>query len=380
MKNKRIIICILLIMSTALLLSCTNNQIIQDQQVPNQQPEVDQVSEATSAPTDTSPQIIGETITSNRIENQEGGYFVPIPDSWFGKVSYELDGTHTYIYHITRDKNELELNPIILHIDASTELSPDTPGTDIFMHMDKTSFYEILRMDAPYSPGSEDDIEFLTLYEDVPQILQSVWVLDESLWQELINNPTYAAGFFQYDARIEGSFVGQSTKEETLATINEEHISYEETIWGATGDYVEEYEFSFGKLTFVEGILTIAIIENNSIYGPRDFRVGDHIDDVIAEFTSEVELDNESVTIFYRFNPGDDDTISLPPSAVSYKYVGESSHLSLSCFDENSDYKDMTIDQLKDEYMYIPYYNCNFFYGDDGIITHFNISYLADAE
>ncbi len=72
--------------------------------------------------------------------------YIPIPDSWFNKTSYVLDGTATYLYHITRNADELEQNPVILHIDKSDNLQ-DTMGLNVFLEVDGISYYEVMRFD-----------------------------------------------------------------------------------------------------------------------------------------------------------------------------------------------------------------------------------------
>ena len=386
MRIRKIIIFVLLVATTLLLSSCIINLPDNSEQEATTQQDAE---EDTEVPTATPLVIVitpkGQVVMSDRIENQEGGYYIPIPESWFGKVSYQLDGAHTYIYHITQNQDEMEINPVILHVDSAKNISTDTSGINVFMQMSDTSFYEVLRMDAPYSQGSQDDVQFQTLYNDIPMMLQSAWVIDESQWQMITMPPVLSIGtpFTQDDAYIGSLYIDIATTADTLATISETPSNIETITWGATGEVEEKYTFSFGTISFMDGILTTVNIDGTAVTGPRGFGVGDHIDDVIASFTSTIELDTANVKIYYRENTGFwDELTCVPAAAAIYKTWGPNGTpiFTVSCFDRSENLSGLTDEQLLDMYTYTPFYYCTFYYGSNGIITGIRMSYRASAE
>jgi|GEM_PF-2392055 len=139
---------------------------------------VESVEEKTSE--DLKP--IGEIVDTDIIQNQEGNYQVPIPQDWFGKVSYTMDGTETTFYHITQDSNELEIYPVLLKIDTTAD-GEESKG-DVFLEIGGIRYCSMPRFDFPYNENTPDALEFASLYESVPMILQSFWLIDDSAWQE----------------------------------------------------------------------------------------------------------------------------------------------------------------------------------------------------
>lgn len=148
-------------------------------------------TDATTASDDTTQQaqdtaaIKGQMATDNEIENLEGNYYIPIADSWIGKVSYEIIGKQTIIYHITQDMNEPQINPILMNINVSE--NPDSPLADVFLLIAGLSYYNIPPNDYPYNQGNLDALEFESFMDDIPQLLQSAWLIDDSAWQEEID-------------------------------------------------------------------------------------------------------------------------------------------------------------------------------------------------
>lgn len=184
--------------------------------------------------------------------------------------------------------------------------------------------------------------------------------------------------FSQQDARIGSLYIGQATLGDTLSVITEVPASVDSVTWGATGETVDTYTYSFGELMFVDNILKQVTITNNTISGPRGFGVGDDINDVIASFASTYELQTSNLTIYYRTNTGDSEMMALPPAAVYY--TDTSYYLALSCFADSDDLTGLTYWEMVDMYTYTPYYYYAFRCDINGVVTSFYISYLASAE
>ena len=390
MNSKKAIIFVLVMLISASAISCSinppelNNQNTAEQIIVTEEPY--QISETEQQAV--SVYAKGEIITSNRVDNTQGGYFVPIPDSWFNKVSYITEGTHTYFYHITSDKSQPEINPIILHVNMEENLSQDTLCINVFMVLGDFSFYEIPRLDTPYSQGSPDDVEFNSFYEEIPHILQSVWVIDESLWQFQTTPPVIPLGapFAESDAYIDSFYIGQASVTEVTAAISETPYDIESITWGATGELEETYKYTFGEISFLDGTLYKALITDSTILGPRGFGVGDDISDIIASFTTIIELDNSEITIFYRTNSGSADySTNIPPAAVLYKSPRANSRtpesmLSLTCFDDDVDLTGLSESELMDMYTYSPVCSCSFYFDTNDVVTEFVIMFVASAE
>lgn len=190
--------------------------------------------------------------------------------------------------------------------------------------------------------------------------------------------PPAPVAFSEQDAHIGSLQIGQATLGDTLAVITEVPLSVDSVTWGATGETVDTYAYSFGELMFVDNILKRVTINNNTISGPRGFGVGDDINDVIASFASTYELQNSNMTIYYRNNTGDTELMAIPPAAVYY--TDATYYLALSCFSDTEDLTGLTYWELVDLYTYTPYYYCSFRCDINGIISSFYISYLASAE
>lgn len=192
-------------------------------------------------------------------------------------------------------------------------------------------------------------------------------------------SPTPApVAFSQQDAHIGSLQIGQATLGDTLAVITEAPASVDSVTWGATGEDVDTYTYSFGELMFVDNILKQVTITNNTISGPRGFGVGDDINDVIASFASTHELQNSNLTIYYRNNTGDSEMMAIPPAAVYY--TDATYYLALSCFADSENLTGLSYWELVDMYTYTPYYYCAFRCDTNGVVTSLYISYLASAE
>ena len=96
----------------------------------------------------------------------------------------------TYIYHVTKDVSEQSINPLILHIGAAYDVDPANlyMSAEAFLQMDDVKFYSVPVLDFPYSEGSADAIEYAEFIDDIPLVLQNVWLLDESKWQQQMRN------------------------------------------------------------------------------------------------------------------------------------------------------------------------------------------------
>ncbi|GAA0181361.1 hypothetical protein SH2C18_39040 [Clostridium sediminicola] len=202
----------------------------------------------------------GDIVDSDKLYNKEGNYEVPIITDWIGKVSYVMDGTSTIIYHITKDKNELELNPELLHIDVAN--SGDSFDGEVFMEIDGKSYYYIPRFDFPYSEGSADAIEFSAFYDDIQIVLQSVWLIDESAWQDeiksknigtkpkgtVVDNTTILFGSGNYTVTVPNNWVRKVSYKVSQNTITFYHITIDP----------DEYEISpeIMKIDVADGMLS----------------------------------------------------------------------------------------------------------------------------
>ena len=173
MKTIKSITVIITLIATVLLASCVNEQSPTADTIQVTQNTSQEITGSVSSPR-------GEIITSTNIINEEGGYYLPVPDSWFNKTSYETNGKDTYIYHITQDENEIEQNPELLHVSVSDDLGDDT-GVFVFINIGTRAYYQILQMDFPYmSADSSDGSEYAALNEDIQSILDNAWLLDDS--------------------------------------------------------------------------------------------------------------------------------------------------------------------------------------------------------
>ncbi|MBN2878580.1 MAG: hypothetical protein JXN65_03025 [Clostridia bacterium] len=334
------------------------------------------------ATTDTSSAAKGTLTDSAIITNEAGGYFVPIPDAWIGRTSYELIEDETYIYHVTKDALEQSINPLILHIGAAYDVDPNNlyMSADVFLQMDDVKFYSVPVLDFPYSADSEDALEYTEFIADIPLILQNVWLLDESKWQQQINPQMNASmPFTAVDAIVNGVMLG-SDKDTFIASLGGiTPLITESYVMGATGETVEDYTYDFGMVSFTDGILTAANI-SSSLYGPRGFIMGNNINEIVESFCNSAEYSDSAYTIFYRANEGDSDIqTSVPPSCVSYDYGSETT-LTLSCFENENLLSEVGIAYLRESYMFEPQYLCTFYFDEDGTMTSYVLYYGALAE
>ncbi len=310
------------------------------------------------------------------ILNEEGNYQIPIPDSWLNNVSYEIEGTKTTIYHITQDENEIEINPALLLIDIVPE-GGEANG-EVFMDIAGLEFYYIPRFDMPYSEGSADAIEFSAMYEDVPTVLQSFWLIDDSAWQNEINPLVDFRTFSVKDTYFGDIYIGEA-KEDVLLKVRQPD-STEEIEWAATGETRDINQFPFGQLVFVDGTLVVAQITDTTYVGPRGITVGMSLDDVIAMFISGTEYSDDQMTIFYRQNAGGDTAFIVPPCAVLYK-SGDTQTLAFSVFTENSGADEMTLEELSGgEYMFMEQYDLVCEFDADGVMTSYAVRVGTPSE
>ena len=306
---------------------------------------------AENAPTDTAQteetdppiELKGTAVTEAKVTNEAGNYFIPVPDSWVGKTSYELDGTSTFIYHITRSPEEPELNPVLVNFGVVSE--GEVAVGEVFMEISGVKYYSVPRLDFPYNEGTKDAEEFAALYEEVPLVLQNVWLIDDSAWQEQIQ----VGPFTKNDAYFSDIRIGDA-KDDVLAKAGQPQ-STSEIVLEATDETRDINEFSFGQLVFVNEKLVVAQIRDDTYTGPRGIKVGMTIDEVAAKFVAEKEIETEFMSIYYRANPGEDTLYTVPPCAVLYK--GDMQTLAFSVFSEESDAEGLTVEQLKDEYTYM---------------------------
>lgn len=377
MKRSIFIIAIVVIMALSLAMGCESQNIDQlnsyDTQEKNTPKATDVTDDkSTEEATDTQEEksnIIGEVLTTNTIENQEGNYIIPITDDWIGKVSYVLNGKEAIIYHITKDKNELEVNPILLHINIA-QAGEDIDG-DVVLEIGNFVHYSIPRLDFPYNEGTDDANEFASLYESIPIILQNFWLIDDSAWQEKLNGI-----FNEMDTNIVGLYIGQS-KESAIDNVGQP-TSTEQVTFEATGEVRDILTFDFGTLEFSEMGLVSITIENDSRRGPRELRVGAPFDEVVQAFSMDTELSNDDMTIFYRANTSSESNINVPPYGVLHK--GDTKTLVYSCFADENDAKDMSMEDLEQNCMFMEQYSLVFSFDENDIMTSFSIYLAAPSE
>ncbi len=82
------------------------------------------------------------------------------------------------------------------------------------------------------SDASPDGIEFSQFTADIPMILQSTWLIDDSAWQEQIVD-MLAGPFNQYDACVNGLCVNTLTTEQVLDVFTDTPLSVEHNVWGS---------------------------------------------------------------------------------------------------------------------------------------------------
>ena len=376
----------MLLCAVLLLAGCTQN--LSQQETDKPEPTI----VVTEEPQDVDSQSVvnpkGTVTDINKVTNEAGGYFIPIPSAWIGKTSYELNEDETYIYHITQDSSEGTINPTILHVGAAYDLEPSNlyMSAEVFMKMDDVKFYNVPVLDFPYVQGSADGNEYEGFISDIPMVLQSVWVIDESKWQKEIDtndvNEPQGLGipFAKEDATLNGIQLGtqkDAVLENFLGVDSLENIETFEM--GATGETVEEYVFDFGTLSFTDGIFTGATIHSKAV-GPRGFGIGDSIDDIIESFCYAVELVEDGYTIYYRGNEGGDNRSAIvPPSCVLYNKDGIK-ELDLVCFEDPNILEEAGMEYLRDNYMFEVQYACVFGYDENGIVNTIMLYYGALAE
>lgn len=377
MKRSLFIFAVVIIMTLLLVVGCESQNIEAPdnnvtQETPVQQatdvPEETPTQQATDVPQD-KPDIIGEVASTNIIENQEGNYTIPIPDDWIGKVSYVLNGKETIIYHITKDINELEVNPVLLHINVA-QIGEDIDG-EVVLEIGDVVHYSIPRFDFPYNEGTDDAIEFASFYESIPTVLQSFWLIDDSAWQQKLNGI-----FNEMDTHLTKLYIRQS-KDSAIENVGQPN-STEQVTFEATDETRDILTFDFGTLEFSEMGLVSITIENDSISGPRSLQVGVPFDMVIEAFSMDAELSNDDMTIYYRANTSSESNINVPPYGVLHK--GDTKTLVYSCFADENDAKDMSMEDLEQNCMFMEQYSLVFRFDENDIMTSFAIYLAAPSE
>ncbi len=376
MVRKTAVLCFALLIVVFTACACDNPDTnpagtVQSKDEPSSAPEVQSASEAPQANDSTERYII----------NSEGGYRLTLPEDWLGKVLYETDATSIVIHHVTHDSSQPEQNPIIVNI-GMTETGQNYDG-ESFMEIGSNVFYYIPLFDLPYTQDSEDAIEFLALHEQTPAMLNTLELISEgshAQTQQAQSTPLLkltGEAFNESDTYFGDIHLGDS-KDDVISKVGEPESSNQVT-WESTGEIRDVNIFEFGQLIFVEDKLVLAQMYDDTYPGPRGINVGMSLEDVVALFTKDVEVDEEYMTIFYRANPGQEDTYAVPPSAVLYK--GELQTLVFSEFTGAGGGKDMSVDELSDgSYMFVEQYDLICEFNSQNTLLRYSVSVGTPSE
>ncbi|MEX1376244.1 MAG: hypothetical protein AB1Z23_02110 [Eubacteriales bacterium] len=382
---KKISITILILICAVLLLSgCSGTRLMP---TPTPMPPIATEMPQTYAPAIDSPEqsAKGTIINSREIANEAGGYYIPVPDAWMGCTSYEMYEDETYIYHITSDPEERVVNPILLHVGAAYDVEPANlyASADTFLQLDDVKFYNVPVLDFPYTQGTADAEQYSSFYDEIPMILQSFWVIDESKWADLnapvVPPPPASSPFIKLDATVDGIMLGND-KQTFLNHLGSAYTptNIETQEWDAIGATAEIYTYSFGTITFLDGELIAAEIYS-TLPGPRGFGVGDNISDIMASFISVPEYSFDEFIVYYRANTGDTDVYAIvPPSCFSYE-TSVLRYFHADCYMEDNVLSTYTMNDLKEYSMYMTKFSFSFYYDASGTVTSYSL-FLGAAE
>ena len=149
-------------------------------------------------------------------------------------------------------------------------------------------------------------------------------------------------------------------------------------VWGATGETHEYYEYAWGEVEFVEGLLAGAEIYTDAVSGPRGITVGDQVDDVIKMFCTSYEKQDNEMLIFYRNNPHRDNWLLLPPYGVMTNYT--KLMLSYAWYDIGEYDMHETLDTLESDTPYLDKLSFSMYINGQGIVKEIYLKSGADAE
>ena len=328
----------------------------------------------------------GTVIDTREITNEKGGYYIPIPDSWMGRTSYEMYDDETYIYHITTDSSQRVINPVLLHVGAAYDMEPTNLYTtaEVFLQLDDVKFYYVPVADFPYTIDTVDADAYREMSDDIMMMLQSAWVIDESKWGDLHQPPPATpepwTPFVREDATFDGIMLG-TAKDTVLASMSAPHtlLSIDSQVWGATGETEEIYTYDFGTLSFLDGVFTGVTVTAPSIAGPRGFGVGDSITDVMASFCGPVEYTQADYTIYYRYNTGTAGLMIVPPSCYTYD-DGTTRAFHADCYADDTVLTSYSLSELTEMCIYMSQFSFSFNYDASGTVTSFGVHLGAPAE
>jgi hypothetical protein len=160
----------------------------------------------------------GVVIEDSIVCNDDYEYYMEVPEAWFGKVSYIVDGSTLTLYHISTNPDAMEVNPEIIYIDVEAGTEIGISG-ELLEQGGGSSYIYYPRMDFPYEMESEDGKEYAEFLEDIESVLNTFWVNEELLSDETLENPFAVAGiqdveyfsqfFYAFQSLVDSEFTAE---------------------------------------------------------------------------------------------------------------------------------------------------------------------------